>query len=228
MLIADEPGRGLSAAAVGLGSLRGRDALRLLWRGLVRVPRRKPQPAAGALSAVQCLCLALIRERPAHAYEIQRRYLQRFGGLVALPTRSVYRALSVLEQRGQLQSTPVAAAAGSRRLQPTVSYQITNAGEEAARLWVLSTVDQRRWRGELLARLDAAGILGMEALSELTARYEQYRKREQQDLTRQLEDLDRSDLMLARRFVLQERLAVLHTQAQWAVSTRIQLQQRRP
>lgn len=93
---------------------------------------------------------------------------------------------------------------------------------------MLSPVDERRWRDELLARLDAAGILRMEALSELTARYEQYRKREEQQLRRQLEDLKDSELLLGRRLALQERLAVLGTQGKWAASAHRQLQQRKP
>lgn len=223
----DQPAFGSSGVAGGgLGSMRARDAWRLLWRGLLRVPRKARQPVAVG-SAVQCLCLVLVSEREAHAYEIERRYQQHYGSLVPLPTRSVYRTLAVLEQRDQVQSIPVAGVPASRGLQPRVCYQITKAGEEAARLWVLSPVDGRRWRGELLARLDAAGILGMEALSELTARYEQYRLREQQEIIRQLEDLGESDLMLARGLALQERLAVLRTQAQWAASTRNKLQQRR-
>jgi DNA-binding PadR family transcriptional regulator len=224
--------RGGASVDGGLESMPAGRALRLLVRGLLRVPRRQ-QPAGGSAVlagvAAQHLMLALLSAAPGHPYELYRRYQQRFGELVPMAGATAYKMLPMLVRRGEAEGIPVAGRPGGRRFPAAeFSYRITEAGEQAARRWILSPVRAERWRQELLARMDAASILGVDALYELISRYEHARGDEERELRRQLEGVPESEGVLGHRLSLQERLGVLERQGQWVLLARGRLQQRRP
>jgi hypothetical protein len=87
--------RGGGSVDGGLESMPVGHALRLLVRGLLRVPRQERSvggsaaAAGGAVGAgaagggaVQHLMLALLSVAPGHPYELYQRYRRRFGGLM--------------------------------------------------------------------------------------------------------------------------------------------------
>jgi DNA-binding PadR family transcriptional regulator len=177
-------------------------------------------------TAAQHLMLALLTLAPGHAYELDQRYQRRFGVLVPLARTSAYRMLPALARSGEIEG--IRAPATRRFGVPEFSYRITEAGEQAARAWILSPVRAERWRQELLARMDAASILGVDALYELLSRYEHARGGEERELRRQFEGLPESEEALGHRLSLEERVGVLERQGQWVLSARGRLQQRRP
>ncbi len=135
----------------------------------------------------------------------------------------------MLAERGQAQAIPLADRAGLRRVsEPQASYRVTEAGRQAARGWVLSPVRAERWRQELLARMDAASILGVDALYELLSRYEQARGEQERELRGQLDELPESEGVLGHRLSLEERVGVLERQGQWVLLARGRLGERRP
>lgn len=78
---------------------------------------------------LQCCLLLLLRERPAHGYELFER-LKPFG-LAEGDPGTVYRRLRALERQGMLGSRWEPSEAGPRRR----TYHLTERGEELLGVW---------------------------------------------------------------------------------------------
>ncbi len=211
----------------------GRRTLRLLLLELVRgLPRKRQRGSGGRTwSAAQMLLLALTQENAGYPYELEQQYERRFGRLLPAAKGSAFRVLPILADHGYVDGIPLPPRLHGVRV-PQVSYEITRAGEEALGLWLPSPLGAL-WRTELLARIDAASMLGLKDLAaELVERYEREAELEEQELTRQLAELTSEDplglAIIMRRLTLDERLVVLAVQRQWVRTARKQLQQHRP
>ncbi len=207
------------------------DAIRLLLRGLLRVPRKSSPSGEDAPvgSPARFLLLAVLREGACHGYELQQRYERRFGRLVPLGGNTgVYRWLDVLERDGYVRGRRLSAEARVRGVRvPRVTYDISETGERALDVWVLSPVRRQQWRAELLARIDVASGLGERTLCDLVSRYADERAIEEQEVAAEIAEMEESELAagvaMGRRLVLQERQGALAWQQRWTVMAREQL-----
>lgn len=180
------------------------------------------------------LLLALTGEEAGYPYELERRYERRFGRLLPAAQGTAIRVLPLLADRGYVDGTPLPPRLDNARRVPKASYAITQAGQEALGLWLLSPLGLL-WRTELLVRMEVASMLGrVEDLLELLARYKQEAELEEQELTRQLSEITRGLALseglasMMRRLTLEERLVVLALQRQWVRTAREQLQRHGP
>jgi PadR family transcriptional regulator, regulatory protein PadR len=87
------------------------------------------RPAGEPRNFLQCCVLLLLRERPAHGYELLER-LKSFG-LADGDPGNVYRRLRSLERQGMLRSRWEPSEAGPRRR----TYYLTDRGETALGVW---------------------------------------------------------------------------------------------
>jgi DNA-binding PadR family transcriptional regulator len=122
-------------------------------------------------ATVNWAVLGLVIEKPSYGYEIGRRFVSRFGGLVPASLSNIYTTLDRLVRLGLVEPSHAEAATQSGR-QHKLHYRATSEGARAYRAWLarrLRTVDQR---SELMLRLLSVCMRGVPALDEVLSRYE--------------------------------------------------------
>jgi PadR family transcriptional regulator PadR len=107
---------------------------------------------------LQCCVLLLLRERPAHGYELLER-LKPFGITDGDPG-NLYRRLRSLEKQGVVRSEWEVSGAGPRRRK----YYLTEPGDARLRRWADSLAETRRLLDYYLGR--HAQVAGPPAASE--------------------------------------------------------------
>lgn len=95
---------------------------------------------------LQCCVLLLLRERPAHGYELLER-LKPFGIADGDPG-NLYRRLRSLEQQGMVRSEWEMSDSGPRRRK----YHLTESGDARLRHWADSLTETRRLLDYYLSR----------------------------------------------------------------------------
>lgn len=95
-------------------------------------------PTGEPRNFLQCCVLLLLRERPAHGYQLLDR-LKPFG-IAAGDPGSLYRRLRSLERRGILRSKWESSEAGPRRR----TYYLTERGDVLLRTWAGALAETRR------------------------------------------------------------------------------------
>lgn len=95
---------------------------------------------------LQCCVLLLLRERPAHGYELLER-LKPFGIADGDPG-NLYRRLRSLEQQGMVRSEWEMSGAGPRRRK----YHLTESGDARLSHWADSLTETRRLLDYYLSR----------------------------------------------------------------------------
>jgi DNA-binding PadR family transcriptional regulator len=76
--------------------------------------------------------MGVLAERPAHGYDLKREHDARFPGAKALPYGQVYASLSRLERDGLVEVAETTREGGPER----TTYALTDAGDEALRVWL--------------------------------------------------------------------------------------------
>jgi len=81
---------------------------------------------------IEAVLLALLRQGPAHGYDLNERLPELFPLPDSLPdTSTVYRALGDLEAQGALRSSWEGGSGGGRKV-----YELTEAGHDLLAFWV--------------------------------------------------------------------------------------------
>ncbi len=109
-----------------------------------------PRPALPL--RLEYVVLGLVRRQPVHGYELLHIWNQTGGmGVIwQVKTGSLYAALEKLERLGFLSAERTPGASAPQRKQ----YQVTSAGEQAFRVWLLTPVRSARYfRQDFLSRL---------------------------------------------------------------------------
>lgn len=99
---------------------------------------------------LQCCVLLLLRERPAHGYELLER-LKPFGIADGDPG-NLYRRLRSLERQGMVRSEWETSDTGPRRRM----YYLTGPGDARLRRWADSLAETRRLLDHYLGRYEAS------------------------------------------------------------------------
>ena len=105
-----------------------------------------PRAVAEPRNFLQCCVLLLLRERPAHGYELLER-LKPFGIADGDPG-NLYRRLRSLEQQGMVRSEWETSGAGPKRRK----YYLTEPGDARLRRWADSVAETRRLLDYYLGR----------------------------------------------------------------------------
>lgn len=105
-----------------------------------------PRAGSGPRNFLQCCVLLLLRERPAHGYELLER-LKPFGVADGDPG-NLYRRLRSLERQGMVRSEWETSGAGPRRR----TYYLTERGAARLRGWADSLAETRRLLDYYLGR----------------------------------------------------------------------------
>jgi PadR family transcriptional regulator, regulatory protein PadR len=105
-----------------------------------------PRADAEPRNFLQCCVLLLLRERPAHGYELLER-LKPFGIADGDPG-NLYRRLRSLEKQGMVRSEWEMSGAGPRRRK----YHLTTSGDARLRRWADSLAETRRVLDYYLSR----------------------------------------------------------------------------
>lgn len=211
-----------------IGTLpRGGQAPGLLSKGLTKIPREAATRIPPLTLPSQWLVLALVIERSSHAYEIGTHYKQHFDSFAPMAPNAVYAALDRLVERDFVAGSSSAITSSPRRNRRVI-YTATSAGTAAHRRWLSSSIKPTRWRTELLARLATAGALKRSELLALISIYEQLliASAQQIDLPRRIEDQEADNVVLVRRLVAHEQLAIARAQLHWIKAARARLQDR--
>jgi DNA-binding PadR family transcriptional regulator len=118
--------------------------------------------------------LALLIEKPSHGYEVSQRYDMRFGSIASLSVPRVYAAIDHLNEAGLVEAarlhTPGKAVSKQELMRH--SYRVTAAGRKAWQRWLVAVIREDEPHREMLARIMAAGVFGVELVLEVLARYE--------------------------------------------------------
>lgn len=202
---------------------KGRDAIRLLLTGLIRVPQ-EPSARLPLTRVSHWLVLSLVIERASHAYGIGARYAQRFGSFAPTATNAVYQTLNRLSEHNFVASSPETHV---RRRPVRVIYKATQAGVEARRRWHLSSIYSRDWRTDLLARIATGTTLSRDELLTLIRLYEQMTLEHIQQIYKPPiatdEDAD-SPAVLIGQLLAEEQAAIASAQLAWAENAKGQAQ----
>lgn len=205
-----------NAAAITTRPLpKGRDAIRLLLTGLMRVTHEPSAQRSPALPA-HWLVLALVIERPGHAYELGARYQRHFASFAPTAPNAVYKTLDRLSEHNLVTSAPATHVQSRRSIR--VIYEATQAAVEAHRRWLLSEIRPRHWREELLARLATGRNLRRGELLTLIDLYEQMTAEHSQQIDKPPSATDEetdSSGALVRQLVAQEQDAINSVQLAW-------------
>ncbi len=105
-----------------------------------------PRSGSGPRNFLQCCVLLLLRERPAHGYELLER-LKPFGVADGDPG-NLYRRLRSLERQGMVRSQWETSVSGPKRR----TYHLTERGAERLRRWADSLAETRRLLDYYLGR----------------------------------------------------------------------------
>lgn len=189
------------------------------------------RPERTLQATVNWAVLGLVIEKPSYGYEIGRRFLARFGGLVPASLSNIYTTLDRLVRMDLVEPTHTEAATQSGR-QHKLHYRATSEGARAYRSWLarrLRVIDQR---SELLLRLLSVCLRGVPALEDVLARYEGECLEEQRSLARTplarppgaAADPELMPTLLA-RVIDAERRLMLEAQLAWVRQTRVELQE---
>jgi DNA-binding PadR family transcriptional regulator len=169
--------------------------------------------------------LGLIIEQPGYAYELARRFRERYATLLTLEPRHVYGALSALSERGLIEEVPDTRREG----QPGPHYRATQAGRDGYREWLISHVAEDRRQHELFV-LQLAPLAGdAERLLELIedCEHEWLRESMATAISRHAAgDAEaEGDLTetLARRLIAEERRLAVGAKLSWLEWMRVEL-----
>lgn len=202
---------------------KGRDAIRLLLTGLLRVTHEPSAQRSLALPA-HWLVLALVIERPSYAYELGTRYERHFASFAPTAPNAVYKSLDRLCDHNLVTSAPEMHAQGRRSIR--VVYKATQAGVEAHRHWLLSEIRPRHWREELLARIATGTTLRRGELLTLVDLYEHMTADHSQQIDKPPSTTDeQADSLsaLIRQLVAQEQDAINSAQLAWVEQAKDQI-----
>jgi DNA-binding PadR family transcriptional regulator len=173
------------------------------------------------------LVLALVIERPSHAYEIGARYKRQFGSFAPMDSNGVYGALDRLVEHALVIPTVAGPLGGRGTHSRRVVYEPTHAGPAAHKRWLLSSVRKRHWRPELLARIATGAVLTPSELLALINLYEQLTVVHSQQIPpppqTHSDELD-GLAILVRQLVAEEQNAVISAQLNWVKKVRDRLQ----
>lgn len=114
--------------------------------GTAPVQALTARPGCEPRNFLQCCVLLLLRERPAHGYELFER-LKPFGIADGDPG-SLYRRLRSLERDGMLRSKWESSGTGPKRR----TYYLTERGDALLRAWAVSLAETRRLLDYYLGR----------------------------------------------------------------------------
>lgn len=107
----------------------------------------------GARRYLEPSLLLLLKERPAHGYELMERLGEVFPRASALPDVStLYRVLTFLEEEGAVSSHWEAGEGAGRRV-----YSLTEQGAEVLASWAAAFRDEHQRLGRFLSRFEAHG-----------------------------------------------------------------------
>lgn len=144
------PDTRLSALRAGPGELVAATAT----TGMREVTANAAPPAGSEpRNYLQCCVLLLLRERPAHGYELLER-LKPFGFGCGDPGK-VYRRLRSLERLGMVRSEWETSGVGPRRR----IYYLTEPGDARLRGWADSLAETRRLVDYFLGRHERASAV---------------------------------------------------------------------
>lgn len=176
--------------------------------------------------ASQWLVLALVIERPSHAYEIGIRYERRFGSFAPTAQNAAYKALDRLSEHGLVTSSIAVRAPGGRGAHGMHTiYKASPAGIQEHRRWLVASIRPRHWRTELLAKIATGAVLGRGGLLTLVGLYEQMTVAHGQQIVAPPQDESVEGLVaLIRELIAQEQRAIIAAQLDWAKDARDQLQ----
>lgn len=105
----------------------------------------------GARRYLEPSLLLLLKERPAHGYELMERLGEVFPRASALPDVStLYRVLTFLEEEGAVSSRWEGGEGAGRRV-----YNLTEQGGEVLASWVAAFRDEHQRLGRFLSRYEA-------------------------------------------------------------------------
>ena len=130
-------------------------------------------------SPLMWLILALVIESPSHGYEIGKRYQATFGWFMHVNVSSVYSALERLWQLGMVEEVELEESddeqdGARRKLRPARrSFRATPLGEQSYRRWVAEQMRSDGEQIELLSRIIAASVLGVDGMVDVVGRYRQ-------------------------------------------------------
>lgn len=128
--------------------------------------------------------LALLIEKPSYGYEIYERFERRFEDLVGGSCQSnIYAVLRRLEREAKIEQIDVEVARGSVG-RPRTYYRATGAGAELHRRWLAERIRDDKGHSELLSRLAATGMRGVDAMLDVINRYERECREEMQHAVR--------------------------------------------
>jgi DNA-binding PadR family transcriptional regulator len=174
------------------------------------------------------LVLALVIEQPSHGYEISQRYERRFGSLQPMSVPRLYAALDRLRDAGMIEPIvlkPVKPAVKQHLMRR--SYRATRPGVQAYHAWVAERMRDDPQRPQLLGRIAAVGLLGLDAVLDVIDRYQRECMEELRALPTDSERLEtgRSSLEeLTEYLVNDQQRRELRARHDWAVHARRILQ----
>lgn len=119
-----------------------------------------PQP----MSLPHALLTVLV-ERPTSGAELASRFDRTLGFLWQATHQQIYRELKRIEEAGWVESSPVEAGLGRKRI-----YQVLAEGRQELRRWVAEEADPRPLRDEILIRIHAEAAIGPAGLEADIAR----------------------------------------------------------
>jgi DNA-binding PadR family transcriptional regulator len=115
--------------------------------------------------------LALVIERPSYAFELSKRFEQRFGDLLLVGSSRVYQVIDAMRTSGLIEPMASDVPDGTER-QPKLHYRATAEGALAYRQRLAEDLQHDPQRGELLLRLLSIVTHDPRALLDLVDRYE--------------------------------------------------------
>lgn len=109
--------------------------------------------------------LTVLVERPSSGAELVSRFDRALGSLWQATHQQIYKELRRIEEAGWVESNPVEAGLGRKRV-----YQVLPAGRRELKRWVAEEADPRPLRDEILIRMRAEAAIGPAGLEADIAR----------------------------------------------------------
>ncbi|MFI6942986.1 PadR family transcriptional regulator [Streptomyces sp. NPDC050418] len=111
--------------------------------------------------------LTALLEKPSSGLELTRRFDRSIGYFWSATHQQIYRELGRLEKSGLIRTLPAQGPSrGSKK-----EYEVLAAGRDELAAWVARPEDPRPIRDPLLLRVRAAGVVGVEGLTEELRRH---------------------------------------------------------
>lgn len=109
--------------------------------------------------------LTVLVERPSSGAELASRFDRTLGFLWQATHQQIYRELRRIEEAGWVESSPVEAGLGRKRV-----YQVLPEGLRELKRWVAAESDPKPLRDEILIRIRAEAVIGPAGLEDDIAR----------------------------------------------------------